>query len=261
VSDDRLTRGGPVVRRGGGRLLHGRFSSDNRRRVTVSGTYNNLTDGDGGHHHGISGSLGFRPAPNVQLSLGPSFGNTRDTRQFVLRRADETATHFFGLRTVFATIDRNTLSMNTRLNWTFSPTLSLQLFAQPFVFAGDYSRFKEFSGPGTRETRVYGEDFGSVCFQDGRYTLDPAGECAVPAERSAQAFSFANPDLNVRSLRGNAVLRWEYRPGSTLFLVWQQQRAGFEPFGDFDFRRDTGAIFGERADNIFVVKASYWLGR
>jgi hypothetical protein len=110
---------------------------------------------------------------------------------------------------------------------------------------------------------VYGEDFGTLCFDQAanRYTADPNGDCATPATRSAQAFSFDNPDLNVRSLRGNAVLRWEYRPGSTLFLVWQQQRSGFEPFGDFEFSRDANAIFQERPDNIFVIKASYWIGR
>jgi hypothetical protein len=70
-----------------------------------------------------------------------------------------------------------------------------------------------------------------------------------------------NPDFNVRSLRGNAVLRWEYRPGSTLFFVWQQQRRGSEPFGDFSLGRDAGAIFQQPADNVFVVKATYWLGR
>jgi hypothetical protein len=91
--------------------------------------------------------------------------------------------------------------------------------------------------------------------------VDPNGNCASPTGPSAQAITFDNPDLNVRSLRGNAVLRWEYRPGSTLFLVWQQQRAGAEGFGDFDFSRDAHAIFRQRPDNVFVIKASYWIGR
>jgi hypothetical protein len=205
----------------------------------------------------------LKPAPNVQFSIGPSYQFERSTSQFVLRHADSTATHFAGLRTVFADIDQNILSMNTRLNWTFTPDLTLELFAQPFVFAGDYDRFKEYAGPRTTEQMVYGEDFGSICFNRtaNRYTADPAGECAIAALQSPQVFSFDNPDLNVRSLRGNAVLRWEYRPGSTLFLVWQQQRAGSQAFGDFDLSRDANAIFQQRPDNIFVIKASYWIGR
>ena len=205
----------------------------------------------------------MKPAPNVQFSIGPSYQYEKSTAQFVLRHPDATATHFMGHRALFADLETNQLSMNTRLNWTFTPTLTLELFAQPFVFAGDYSEFKEFTGPRTTETMVYGRDFGTLCFDAAanRYTADPAGDCAVSAGTSAQAFSFRNPDLNVRSLRGNAVLRWEYRPGSTLFLVWQQQRAGGEPFGDFEFGRDSRAIFEQRPDNIFVIKASYWFGR
>jgi len=263
VSDDRLTRGGPVVRRPGGRLLHARMSTDSRKPIVFSTRYNNLTDTDGGWYHAVDGSVQFRPRPNVQLSLGPNFSRQYSTTQFVLRRNDSTATHFFGQRAVFADLEQNRLSMSTRLNWTFTPRLSLEVFAQPFVFAGDYSRFKEFTGTRTTETMAYGEDFGTLCFDaaGNSFTADPNGDCATAAGRSPQAFSFRNPDLNVRSLRGNAVLRWEYRPGSTLFFVWQQQRAGAEAYGDFELSRDAGAIFRQRADNIFVVKASYWFGR
>ena len=137
------------------------------------------------------------------------------------------------------------------------------MFAQPFVFAGDYSRFKEFAAARTTEKRVYGEDFGTICFDAAKdeYTADPNGDCASPTGKSAQAFTFDNPDVNLRSLRGNAVLRWEYRPGSTVYLVWQHQRAGDESFGDFRLSRDVNAIFRQRSDNIFAIKASYWIGR
>ena len=263
VASDRLTRGGPVVRRAPGYLLHTRVSTDSRRPLVFQGSLNYLDNSDGGQYRALNLSLRVKPAPNMEFSIGPSYSRDRTVNQFVLRRDDATATHFSGQRVVFAEIEQNSLSMNTRLNWTFTPTLTLELFAQPFAFAGDYSRFKEFTGPNTRETMAYGEDFGTQCFDAASnvYTLDPVGNCAVPAQRSAQAFSFRNPDLNVRSLRGNAVLRWEYRPGSTLFLVWQQQRSGAEPFGDFDLTRDAGAIFRQRPDNIFVIKASYWIGR
>ena len=262
-NDDRLTRGGAVVRRPGQHLLHARMSTDPREALLYSLNGNYIQDTDGGSFTSLAGSVRIRPAPHVQLTLGPSYSFTRNTQQYVLRRDDATATHFFGQRAVVAELAQHQLSMNTRLNWTFTPTLTLELFAQPFVFAGDYEKFSEFAGPRTLEKNEYGQDFGTICFSqdDNRYTADPNGNCAVAGERSAQAFSFANPDLNVRSLRGNAVLRWEYRPGSTLFLVWQQQRSGGEAFGDFDFGRDAAGIFRQRADNIFVIKASYWIGR
>ena len=263
VNDDRATRGGPVVRRPGGYLLLSRMNTDPRRALVFSTNHIFLSRRQGGRYYSAEVSLRVKPAPNVQVSFGPRYEWDRSTAQFVTSHADSTATHFFGQRAVFADIDTNIFSMNTRLNWTFTPTLTLELFAQPFVFAGDYANFKEFTGPRTTEQAVYGRDFGTICFDAARnrYTADPNGLCALEATRSPQAFSFDNPDLNVRSLRGNAVLRWEYRPGSTLFLVWQQQRSGGEPFGDFDFSRDSRAIFEQRPDNIFVVKASYWIGR
>ncbi|MFL5383953.1 MAG: DUF5916 domain-containing protein [Longimicrobiaceae bacterium] len=261
-TDDRLTRGGPAARQPTGYLLHARMNTDLRRKVSFSTRHNYVTDALGGWYYGTNASLQFKPASNVQLSFGPSYTHELNKLQFVLREPDATATGTLGQRSVFADLTQNILSMDTRLNWTFTPTLTLQLFAQPFVFAGKYSRFKEFTAPRTTDTREFGTDFGSLCFDAAanEYTVDPNGACGT-AGQSAQAISFGNPDLNFRSLRGNAVLRWEYRPGSTLFLVWQQQRAGAEAFGDFEFGRDANAIFRQRPDNIFVIKASYWIGR
>jgi hypothetical protein len=92
-------------------------------------------------------------------------------------------------------------------------------------------------------------------------TLDATADWA-PDRRpaSAAAFRFDDPNFNVRSLRGNAVLRWEYRPGSTLFFVWQQERSGSEPIGDFAFRRDAAEILAAPATNVLLIKATYWLG-
>ena len=263
TTDDRLTRGGPAGRQPSGYLLHARMNTDQRKNLWFSTRHNYVHDVLGGWYYGTNASVNARPVSNVQLSLGPNYSHELNRLQYVLRREDATATNFMGHRAVLADLTQNVLSMDTRLNWTFTPTLSLQLFAQPFVFAGKYSRFKELVAPRTTDTKVYGENgFGSVCFDaaGNRYTVDPNGTCGT-AGQSAQAISFDNPDLNFRSLRGNAVLRWEYRPGSTLFFVWQQQRSGAEPFGDFDFSRDANAIFRQRPDNIFVIKASYWIGK
>ena len=87
------------------------------------------------------------------------------------------------------------------------------------------------------------------------YTIDPDGTGA------ASPFVVDNPDFNVRSLRGTAVLRWEYRPGSTVYFVWTQVREGFDQFGNFEFSRDRSALFRDRPTNVFQVKATYWLGR
>jgi hypothetical protein len=106
---------------------------------------------------------------------------------------------------------------------------------------------------------------------DGRLD-DPAWAMAEPSGAMVQSypkpgaaappsFTVAQPNFNVRSLRGNAVVRWDYRPGSSVYLVWQQQRSGFAPIGDFDGRRDVGAIFRTVPTNVFLVKATYWIGK
>ena len=101
----------------------------------------------------------------------------------------------------------------------------------------------------------YGVDAGTISYDetDTEYKIDPDGT------GPAGSFTVNNKNFNTRSLRGNAVLRWEYQPGSTLFLVWQQRRFGTEPFGDFELGRDAGSIFDAPADNVFAIKFDYWL--
>jgi hypothetical protein len=259
VYDDRATRGGAVVRRPA--LSYGSVnaSTDSRKPLHLGGFAGFGRIADGGRFVESGFNLRYRPAPNVTASIGPSYSLNQQTAQFVTAFADPSADHFFGRRAVFAELRQQTLSMNARVNVTFSPTLSLETFVQPFVSAGEYRDFKEYAQPRTRRLEAFGPDRLAPQLDDsGRvtgYLLDADGDpqtAAVP---------IGNPDFNFRSLRGNAVLRWEYRPGSTLFFVWQQQRRGSEPFGDFSLGRDAGAIFQQPADNVFVVKATYWLGR
>ena len=178
------------------------------------------------------------------------------TGQFVRSVGDPLAESTFGRRYVFANIHQTTIAMDTRVEWTFTPTLSLQMYAQPFVATGRYDEFKEFETPRTYDFAVYGRDRGTITKNpSGSYTVDPDGAGAAPS------FQFGDPNFNVRNLRGNAVVRWEYRPGSALFFVWQQERSGFAPIGDFRASRDIGDIFNTIPTNVFLIKATYWLGR
>lgn len=107
---------------------------------------------------------------------------------------------------------------------------------------------------------------GDAKFVQGTVNIRPASSVSLSfgpslsVNRSTGQFvrSVGDP---LATLRGNAVLRWEYRPGSALFMVWQQERSGFEPIGDFDFRRDVGDIFRTVPTNVFLIKATYWIGR
>jgi hypothetical protein len=264
TEDDRLTRGGPTSIRPSSWDLSGWVDSDSRKAVQVGVNAALSRNTEGGEDRSFGGFVTYRPTSAVRLQVGPSYSRSFNRAQFVRSVTDAAATETYGARYVFGDLRQTTLSMDTRLDWTFTPTLSLQLFAQPFVAAGDFSGFKELEAPGTFDFAVYGRDRGTIrqaescdapAAPGSDYVVDPDG--AGPGG----CFSFGERDFNVRSLRGNAVLRWEYRPGSVLFFVWQQQRDGFDAVGDFDFGRDTGELFSAPARNVFLLKATYWLGR
>ena len=164
--------------------------------------------------------------------------------------ADPTATPTFGSRYVFATLDQTSLSANIRLNWSFTPNLSLQLFAQPLISSGGYTDYKELAQPNTYSFAHYGEN-GST-FDPATLRIDPDGPGPAPA------FTVDRPDFNFKSLRGNAVFRWEYGPGSTFFLVWTQERTETDDTGEFRLGPDTRRLLKADANNIFLAKLSYY---
>jgi hypothetical protein len=262
VDDDRLTRGGPVVRRNGYHASQLEISTDARGRAVFDFSVSpNWGIADSTRAISIAPGVALKPASNVFISLTPTFSWDENSAQYVTTQEDPTATSFYGSRYVFARLKSRTWSLDTRVNWTFTPNLTLQLYAQPYFSTGDYSSFREFARPRTLDKVVYGKDVGSIAYVPGAggaagsYTVDPDG--AGPAD----SFSFDNPDFAYRSLIGNAVLRWEYRPGSTVYFVWTQNRSGEEYAGTFDFARDRTALFRDRPTNIFQVKANFWIGR
>lgn len=256
VYDDRLTRGGPLGRVPRGFSSEIDYSSDRRKRITTSAGVSYSRDVEGQTGLGIFSEVAMQPAPGIRLAFSPQFSAQHSLSQFVTATTDATATNTFGRRYVFATLDQTSLALVTRADWTLSPTLSLQLFAQPFVASGGYRDFKELRRGGAFEYAVYGRDQGTVSRAGDTFDIDPDSNTATN-----NSIVIGDPDFNFRSLRGNAVVRWEYRPGSTLYFVWQQQRSGDSPLDNFRFGRDYGALFRLKPENVFTIKASYWLAR
>jgi hypothetical protein len=257
VLDDGATRGGPVIKRRGYVYNQMFVGTDARKKISFSTNPNYLIRNKGDNQYNLNASITYKPTSSVQLSAGPSFSKSPSLAQFVTSGVDSTATNFYGRRYIFAEIDQRQLSMTTRANIVFSPTLTLEAFAQPLIASGDYRTFREFTNP--REPTF--NDFRPgiellKTTENGRttYTVDADG-----SGTRAQPISFGDPNFNFRSLRGSAVVRWEYRPGSTIFFVWQQNRSDTDPIGNFSFSRDRGALFDAHPDNIFLVKASYWI--
>jgi hypothetical protein len=192
-----------------------------------------------------------RPSSRMDVSAGPGISWNRDRTQFVAARSAADGPHY-----VFARIRQTTTSMTVRLNYTFTPDLSLQLYAQPFISAGRYTEFKEVADPraGDYDARFTTYPVAQLSFDSltGLYTVDRDQD-------GTPEFSFGRPDFNVHELRSNVVLRWEYRPGSTIFVVWSSGRSGFVRDGSFSFSRDARRLFDAPATNVFLVKVNYWL--
>jgi hypothetical protein len=227
--DDRMTRGGPGVLSDSQPERWFWIYSDNRRLFSAG-----LEGNWGSDNHNTSWqswypSITVRPIPAVMFSLGVQINPSHQDSQWVNNITD-TTTHY-----VFAHLDQTTVNLTSRFNYTITRNLSVQLYAQPFVSAGSYGAFKEVADP---RSETY----------EGRYS-------PFAYQRDVNG----NPDFNVKSFRTTNVLRWEYKPGSTLFVVWQQARENDAVPGGFSFGRDTRAIFGVPPHNVFLVKLAYWL--
>lgn len=264
---DRLTWGGPLARSPSAQTLMVMAGTDARRRVHINSSVSVQHKADGSRMNQQQATVSVRPTPSTQVQFGPSFARNVNMQQFVRAFGDPDAVATFGQRIVFAELRQTTAAAIIRFDHTFTPTLSLQLFAQPYVSAGAYSGLKEFTTSGGSDYAVYGSDRGTVCSYGGVNMIHPTGSIDCPsvaptAAEAAQngAWLVPNPDFTFRSLRGNAVLRWEYRPGSALFVVWQQDRSGRHPHGDLQWSRDIAGLFGEPGRNTVMVKMTYWFG-
>ncbi|MEO8635127.1 MAG: DUF5916 domain-containing protein [Gemmatimonadales bacterium] len=251
----RRTRGGPLTLNPAGQEIFGQINSDDRRSVVfgVSGGGGNFA----GPYWNIGPSIEWKPATQISLSFEPSVEWQRSDAQYVSTVDDPSASRTFGHRYVFAELEQTTVSGSFRINWTFTPRLSLELYAQPLIASGNYRGYKELARPKSFAFDRYGLNGSTitpVTDPDGivqEYTVDPTGS-------GTSTFAVPNLDFSFASLRGNAVLRWEYLTGSTLYLVWTQDRSDFAQDGDFRLGHSLSQLAQAHGNHIFAVKLSYW---
>jgi Domain of unknown function (DUF5916)/Carbohydrate family 9 binding domain-like len=224
--DDRATRGeGPGAFANPNWTYWGYLNSDERKPASASTFFNVGGDGHGSSWVGVSPGVTVRPTSFLSINSGIDWNHNVQDAQWVENAADG--------RYVFGHLDQTTVSLTMRVNYTITPQLTVQVYAAPFVSAGDYDRFKKLVN-------------GSAERYEDRY---------------APIAYAGNPDFNYRSFRTTNVLRWEYKPGSALFVVWQQGREDVLDAGLFRFGPDFRGVFGAPARNAFLVKWSYWINQ
>jgi len=253
--NDRLLRGGPFALRPTETLHSIELSTDGRKPIIFNVEALRTTDRSGRDVHSVELEIDWRPLPQARIRVGPSYQGGITTGQYVQSVTDATATATFGRRYVFADVRQREARLDTRVDWTFSPWLSLQLFLQPFASAGEFSRFKEFTTPRAFAFAEYGRERGVATQGANGLTVDPDGR------GPATAFLIPRQDFTVRALRGNAVLRWEYQPGSSLFFVWSQQRQVELDAVNFGVANQVGRAFADPGRHVFLIKYSRWIGR
>jgi hypothetical protein len=188
----------------------------------------------------------------MQLAITPAYQRGRNTRQYLTTFVGS-GTATYGSRYVFATIEQATLSAQFRLNYALSPDLTVEGYVEPFAASGGYRGLGEL--PASRSTRLrrYGTDGTTISRPSG-------GDYLITDANGADTLTVENPDFKVLSFRSNLVLRWEWRPGSTLFLVWQQNRGASDQLGTRAVPGDLWDAVRARGEQFLALKVSYWIG-
>jgi hypothetical protein len=229
---DRCARGGPAVRVDRYIAPWAEIDGD-PRKVFSPYVWGNLWRGDGGRSRSwmVGSSADIRASNSLTANVGVRFTRNRNDAQWFGNFTDSlSAVHY-----TFGHLEQRTMSLSLRLNYTASPNLTLQLYASPFVSKGTYSSIRELNQPGAAS---YDDRFRP--YGDTAVTNNPGG-------------------FDVKFFNSNTVLRWEYQPGSTLFLVWSQGRSDFDgALGTRSFSGDFRQLFRAPADNTFLVKVSHW---
>jgi hypothetical protein len=232
---DRCARGGPAIRQDPYISPWLTIEGDDRKPLVPSLSMN-FWRGDQGHSQSIrlEPTLDLKVSTRFTTSLSASYEHNRNDTQYFGTFTDSIGTSHY----TFAHLQQKTLSLTWRLGYTFTPNTSLQVYASPFVSKGTYADVRE-----TAQVRAASYAARYQPYTNPAVAGDPGG-------------------FNVQEFRSNVVFRWEYRPGSTLFLVWSQGRKSLaELEGARSFGGDLGELFGRRANDTFLVKVSYWLAR
>jgi len=245
-------RGGPRVPEAPQAFFGAGINSDHRKDISYSFSVDWGAVDDGGDELGLSLNLNLKLGDQLNLSIGPNLYWETDMRQYITTVSDPANTQMYGKRYVFSQLDQTVTSAEIRIDYPITPRFSLEGFFQPFIAVGDYSGFKEYKRPESSEFLVYGEEGSTI---DENYVIDPTGG------DDGDAFTLYNPDFNYKALVGTLVLRWEFSPGSTMFLVWTHNGSDFQNQGNYDFAKDLNRLLKSEADDVFALKLSYWFGQ
>jgi hypothetical protein len=246
----RETRGGPLAQLPRSNTLQTTLKSRAAARTTWNIAFTRTADELGGSLHNLNGGISLRPGSRWQLSVNPTHIHELNSHQYVTTITGGGRSETYGNRYMFAYIDRSTWSSQFRLSYTLKPDLNVDIYAEPFAASGRYYDYGELPAPRALRKRIYGTEGTTVEIQaDGSRVITDG----------ASRFTLKDYDFNIRSFRSNIVLRWEWRPGSMVYLVWQQDRKITETLADSVGVRDMFRSLSAPGSSYFAIKMSFWL--
>ncbi len=246
-----MLRGGPRMKTPGNFNARIRVGTDSRKKVRFNvftsinkGFENNSDDWN------INGGITYKPLNTLTINFNPGYSQSFSQLQYIT-----TKTYSNEKRYLFGSIDRATIMAPIRISFNLTPDLTLQYWGQPFVASGKYRDIKHITNPLADKygDRFHIFDSKQVKYENETYKFDENRDGITD-------YSFGNRDFNFQEFLSNLVLRWEYSPGSTVFLVWNQSRSGFNSTGEMDYVNNLDELFSEKPYNIFLVKFSYRIG-
>ena len=249
--DTRVARGGPALKFKGNWNSSYTFSSDTRGKLTFKFKGRNFWFDDGiSKFNEFNPDISLRVSSALSLSGSFSYRFNRDNLQYVMTENINGENRY-----IFARINQKTLGITFRLNYNLTPELSIQYYGQPFLSAGETSFFKKITNP---RVNHYEDRFHT--FSEHEIAYDPAkNEYLIDEDQDGNTdYSIDSPDFSFREFRSNLVIRWEYKTGSTLYLVWSQGRTEDKSSGDFSARNDLQELFDIYPHNVFLIKFSHW---
>lgn len=248
-SDD-YTRGGPIMKRPNGYYLNLSTNSNRGAAILLRFTTDYFENDEGSKGYGFFPAISGMLAGKWEFSLSPRYSYNQENRQYItqIERLDGRT---YGKRYIFSEVNRSTWSIQTRLNYSFTPDLSLEMYIEPFVSDGEFKRFGELAEAKNNVLNYYGTGNTTIALSDNKETFI--------IQDGTERFELDNPDFRVLSFRSNLVIRYEWIAGSTFFLVWQQNRSEYDSYRAQVRPADLMQSIGIPGNHIFAVKISYWI--
>jgi hypothetical protein len=251
--DTRQLRGGPDMRYSPYFDTEATFNTDRAERVVFLVKYagNRRTDGHR-QYNTLSPGLTFRLGNHILLSGQFDYAWNHDPLQYVTTTQQPLWSSVFNNPAcVMGHMEQKTYGLTLKLQMNVTPDISVQLYGSPFTSVGTYDAFKMATDT---KSKVYEERFHAftpeeISYSDGQYAFDRG---------DGQIHSFKNPDFNFNEFRSNVVGRWEYLPGSTLYVVWEHRMSNRNSGYLSAWEDNLNRMFGLPATNTWMVKINYW---